>query len=48
VRAEITKLRLTSDGLGFESIPHLRVGNFFVDSAPRVVTALTRRELVQP
>jgi len=48
VRAEITKPRLTSDGLGFESIPHLLMGNFFVNVGGRAEAGLARRECAQP
>ncbi len=32
VRAEIAMPRLAADRLGFESIPYLLIGNFFVEA----------------
>jgi hypothetical protein len=48
VRAEIIMPRLAADRLGFESIPHLLMGNFFVDGASRAATELAWRESAEP
>ena len=43
VRAEILITRLAANRLGFESIPYMLIGNFFVEIARGVWTALVRR-----
>ena len=43
VGAEILITRLAANRLGFESIPYMLIGNFFVDIARGVWTALVRR-----
>jgi hypothetical protein len=41
-RAEIAMPLLAAGRLGFESIPYLLIGNFFVDAASRSGMALAR------
>jgi|HubBroStandDraft_1064217.scaffolds.fasta_scaffold30703_3 hypothetical protein len=48
MRDEIIKPRLAADRLGFESIPYLLTGDFFVNVGGRAEAGLARRELVQP